>query len=96
MLVDGEGAMAVAAEVARRRFTRAEYHRMGEVGILGEDDRVELIRGEIIEMTRPGRRHIAFVNNLNQLLVPSRISSSCGVARCRTRTASRGAMTCCC
>jgi Uma2 family endonuclease len=33
------------------------------------DDRVELIRGEIVEMPRPGRRHIAIVNNLNQLLV---------------------------
>ncbi len=29
--------------VARRRFTVAEYHRMAEVGILHEDDRIELI-----------------------------------------------------
>ena len=42
---------------------------MAEVGILREDDRVELIRGEIIEMSPPGRRHVAFVDNLNQLLV---------------------------
>lgn len=61
--------MAVEVEVARRRFTRAEYQRMVEVGILKPDDRVELIRGEIIEMTRPGRRHVAFVNNLTRLLV---------------------------
>ena len=60
--------MAVEAAATRRRFTRAEYHRMGEVGILGEDDRVELIRGEIVEMSPIGRRHRAFVGNLNQLL----------------------------
>ena len=61
--------MAVEVAAARRLFTRQEYQRMAEVGILGEDDRVELIRGEIIQMSRPGRRHVAFVDNLNQLLV---------------------------
>jgi len=61
--------MAVEVAVARRLFTREEYHRMAEVGILKPTERVELIRGEIIEMSPPGRRHIAFVDNLNQLLV---------------------------
>ena len=60
--------MAVEVAAARRRFTRSEYHRMGEVGILREDDRVELIRGEIVEMSPPGRRHRAFAGNLNQQL----------------------------
>src|SRR2546427_4253672 len=53
---------------ARRLFTREEYHRMGEAGILKPTDRVELIRGEILEMSPIGRRHYAFANNLNQLL----------------------------
>jgi hypothetical protein len=61
--------MAVEVAQARRLFTREEYHRMGEVGILKPTDRVELIRGEIVNMSPIGPRHAAFVNNLNQLLV---------------------------
>lgn len=61
--------MAIEVERARRLFTVEEYHRMAEVGILKPTDRVELIQGEIVEMSPPGRRHIAFVDNLNQLLV---------------------------
>ncbi|MBM4440869.1 MAG: Uma2 family endonuclease [Candidatus Rokubacteria bacterium] len=62
-------AVDIDTETARRKFTREEYHRMGEVGILKPDDRVELIRGEIIQMSPIGRRHVAFVDNLNTLLV---------------------------
>ena len=62
--------MAVEVATARRKFTRAEYQRMGEVGILKPTDRVELIRGEIVEMSPAGRRHRAFVDNLTALLVP--------------------------
>lgn len=41
---------------------------MGEAGIFHEDDRVELIDGEIVEMSPIGDRHLACVNKLNRLL----------------------------
>lgn len=53
-------------EVARRSFTVDEYHRMAEAGILGEDDRVELLDGEIVEMAAIGSRHAACVDGLNR------------------------------
>jgi Uma2 family endonuclease len=71
--------MAVEVAPPRRRFTRKEYYRMAEVGILGEEDRVELIRGEIVEMSPPGRHHRAFVINLTRLLsrrLPEHVSVS--------------------
>lgn len=37
----------------RRPFTISDFHRMGEAGILGEDERLELIDGEIIEFANP-------------------------------------------
>jgi Uma2 family endonuclease len=56
-------------EITRRRFTVHDYHRMGEAGILHEDDRVELIEGEIVEMAAIGTRHFTCVNGLTRLLV---------------------------
>jgi Uma2 family endonuclease len=56
----------MAVELARRRFTVDEYHRMGEVGILTRDDRVELIDGEIVEMTPIGPRHAFRVATLDR------------------------------
>ena len=50
------------AEVAKKLFTVEEYHRMGEAGILHEDDRVELIDGEILHMSPIGDHHIGCVN----------------------------------
>ena len=55
--------------VARRRFTVREYYRMAEAGILHEDDRIELIEGDIIEMAPIGHRHTACVKRLNHLFI---------------------------
>jgi len=38
------------ARIHHWRFTVDDYQRMGETGILHEDDRVELIEGEIVAM----------------------------------------------
>ena len=61
--------MALLVERARRLFTIEEYHRMGETGILRPADRVELINGEILEMSPIGSRHMSCVNNLTRVLV---------------------------
>jgi Uma2 family endonuclease len=58
----------MGVQVLRRRFTADEYHRMGDSGILSEDDRVELIEGEIVEMAPIGSRHQACVDRLTELL----------------------------
>ena len=41
---------------------------MGEAGIIGSDARVELVKGEIIDMTPIGTSHAAAVNRLTRLL----------------------------
>lgn len=51
----------------RRRFTLEEYHRLGETGILGEDERVELVEGEIVEMTPIGWDHASVVARIASL-----------------------------
>ncbi len=55
------------AEARRRTFTTSKYHQMTEAGILDENDRVELIEGEIVEMAAIGSLHAACVNRLNHL-----------------------------
>ncbi|MBE9013033.1 Uma2 family endonuclease [Pseudanabaenaceae cyanobacterium LEGE 13415] len=57
----------MTTEVLKRLFTVKQYHRMIEAGVFQEGDRVELIRGEIVEMTPIGTRHAAEVNRLNRL-----------------------------
>jgi Uma2 family endonuclease len=54
-------------QLLKRKFTVQQYHRMMESGILREDERVELIRGEIVEMAPIGERHASYVRRLNPL-----------------------------
>lgn len=54
--------------LTHRRFTVDEYHRMAGAGVFHEDDRVELLEGEIVEMTPVGGRHVACVIRLTDLL----------------------------
>jgi len=59
----------MAVELKRRRFTVDEYHRMGDVGILSDGDRVELIDGDIVEMSPIGGPHHRCVMFLNDVFV---------------------------
>ena len=56
---------------ARRRFTVAEYYAMADAGILSENDRVELLDGDIIVMPPIRPWHAASVNRFTHLLVTS-------------------------
>ena len=47
----------VADGLPRWRWTLAEFDRFVELGILSDDDRVELIGGEIVPMAAKGIAH---------------------------------------
>lgn len=49
----------------RRLVTVEDYYRMAEAGILSEDDRVELIEGEIVQMVPIGSYHVGCVMRLH-------------------------------
>ena len=62
----GETAAETAAMPEKRKFTVAEYYRMAEVGILGSEERVELIEGEVLVMAPPGPLHSGNVDRSNE------------------------------
>ena len=59
----------MSVPLKRYHFNVAEFYRMADAGILTEDDRVELIEGEIIEMSPIGSRHASCVATLTEQLV---------------------------
>jgi Uma2 family endonuclease len=67
--VNGVILLSMPAGIEKRRFTADEYQAMGLAGILSEDDRVELIDGEILVMTPISAAHAAAVNRANRALV---------------------------
>lgn len=60
--------MNVSSPPLRHRLSASEFERMAEVGILAEDERVELIEGDLIDMTPIGSRHAGAVSRLTRLL----------------------------
>lgn len=54
--------------LTRHKLTVAEYHQLGDAGVLTEADRIELIEGELIDMAPIGSRHASVVNRLCNLL----------------------------
>ena len=55
--------------VAFRRFSAEEYHRLGEIGVLGARERVELLDGFLIDMPPIGYRHEYVASTLANLIV---------------------------
>ncbi len=64
----------MAVPIQKRFVTIDEYHRMGEQGAFPPDARVELIRGEIVEMSPIGPAHAGsvrrFIRNFSARLSP--------------------------
>ncbi len=58
----------MSAQFEKRYFSASEYYRMMKAGVLSEDDRVELIEGEVLKMSPIGSRHAACVSRLDTLL----------------------------
>ncbi|HEX7999449.1 MAG TPA: Uma2 family endonuclease [Pyrinomonadaceae bacterium] len=58
----------MSQQLAKHWITADEYERMGEAGIFCPDDRLELLEGEIYEMSPIGSRHAACVKFLSNLL----------------------------
>ena len=54
-------------QAPRRLFTVRDFYRMAEAGVFREDDRVELLAGEVVEMTPIGSHHAACVNRLHRM-----------------------------
>jgi len=62
--------VAIAAPpIERYRLTSAMYRQIVEKGILSEDDRVELIEGELVTMPPIGPEHLGVVNQIAGLLI---------------------------
>jgi Uma2 family endonuclease len=67
--------------VTRKRFTISEYHRLIELGFLTENDRVELIRGELMQMAAKGTLHSVCTTKLYREL--DKLIGDTAVIRCQ-------------
>ncbi len=61
-------AYAPNSHIRYHSLTTKDVERMVETGVLDEDDRIELINGKLVEMSPPGRKHIAYTNRMQHLL----------------------------
>jgi Uma2 family endonuclease len=70
--------VAIMQVLSTYRFTVEKYHRLGEAGILGEDDRVELLNGDLIVMPPLVGEHRKLIDSLTAIF-----ASRIGVNRFR-------------
>lgn len=56
-----------------KQFTIAEYHQLIQIGFLKEDDRIELIQGELIQRAAKGTAEISLY--LNRIFLESEVQN---------------------
>ena len=61
------GSISDAITIRKRKFDVDEYHQLGEAGILGEDDRIELIEGGVGRDGANWGEHATIVSRLNKI-----------------------------
>ncbi|MDP2794564.1 MAG: Uma2 family endonuclease [Sulfurisoma sp.] len=73
--------MSAVLDSVRHRVTVDEFYKMVDGGVFMEDDRVELIDGEMVDMAPIGSRHAGAVTRLNNLFA----SALAGRAICKVQ-----------
>jgi Uma2 family endonuclease len=58
----------MSVQIQKHYFSVDDFYRMADAGVFSPDARVELIEGEVIEMSPIGNRHAGCVNRLGMLL----------------------------
>ncbi|MEZ4777686.1 MAG: hypothetical protein R3D00_31215 [Bacteroidia bacterium] len=58
----------MAVKLEKRLLSVNDYHLMIDAGILTEDERVELLNGEIVTKSPIGSKHAAYVGKITTLL----------------------------
>ena len=64
----------MAISLVKRPLTVEQFNRMIDAGIIPEDDRVELIEGDIVEMAPIGTRHAGYVERRSAGVTARRIA----------------------
>jgi len=58
----------MSVHLQKHYFNVDEYYRMAQAGVFSEEDKIELIEGEVVEMSPIGKRHAACVRRLDRIL----------------------------
>jgi Uma2 family endonuclease len=59
----------MSVQLQKHYFNVDEYYRMTQAGIFSEDDRIELIEGEVVEMSPIGSSHQGCVDQLSSVFM---------------------------
>ena len=54
-----------------RLISVAEYHSMGDLGILNPDEKVELLAGQIVKKAMKGTRHTSTNKRIEKAIAPN-------------------------